>query len=162
VKIKKIVPGDGYRLSGMDVQPGYTIFFIHKSFTMTGDMIIAAIAVAGGLAIGAISIIVSIPWAIKEKMARLEARTKERLALIEKGINPAEFLKEPKRAGNDPLFWGLLLAGLGLGIFLGYLLSLVIGWDSTVLSNSLAILFGGVGLIIYRLVAGKPNDQPPA
>jgi hypothetical protein len=129
---------------------------------MTGDMIIAAIGVAGGLGIGAVTIIVSVRWGMKEKIAKLEAKTKERLALIEKGINPDEFPKEPKRAGNDPLLWGLLLAGMGLGAFLGFLLDQVTQWDSIILTNSLAIFFGGVGLIVYRLAFGKPNGQPPA
>ena len=133
---------------------------------MNGDQLMSAIiggiAVFGGLAVGAVSIIVSVPWAMKEKMAKLDAKTKERLALIEKGINPVEFLKEPKRVGNDPLLWGLLLTGMGLGAFLGFLLDQVTHWDSIILTNSLAIFFGGVGLIVYRLVFGKPNDQPPA
>ena len=57
---------------------------------------------------------------MKEKLARLEARNKERMILIEKGHNPEDFLKEKKRAGWDPLFWGFLLAGIGLGLFVGY------------------------------------------
>jgi hypothetical protein len=126
------------------------------------SLVIGGIAVAGGLAVGAISIIVSVPWSMKEKLAKLEARTKERLALIEKGFSPEQVFKEPKGAGQDPLLWGLLLAGMGFGIFLGYILYLITGWDRVALINSMAILFGGGGLIVYRLFFKRPDDQHPA
>src|ERR1700722_5121400 len=116
---------------------------------MNGVMIIGGIAVAGGLAIGAISIVVSVPWAMKEKLAKLEARNRERMALIEKGIDPDQLLKEKRGMGQDLLFWGLLLAGLGLGVLLGYILSMVTQWDSMILPNAMGALLGGLGLIIY-------------
>jgi hypothetical protein len=127
---------------------------------LTG-LVISSIATLGGMTIAAISIIISVPLGMKEKLAKLEAKTKERLAMLEKGIDPMLLLKEPKRAGNDPLLWGLLLTGMGLGILLGYFLYLVTRWDRVVLTNSLAILFGGIGLIIYRLFFTKPDDQRP-
>src|ERR1700722_6358841 len=96
---------------------------------MNGDMIIGGIAVAGGLAIGAVSIVVSVPWAMKEKLAKMEARNKERMVLIEKGLDPEEVFREKKRVGDDPLFWGFLLAGIGLGLFVGYLVALSTNWD---------------------------------
>ncbi len=68
---------------------------------MSGDMIIGGIAVAGGLAIGAISVAVSVPWAMKEKLAKLEAQTRERMALIEKGFDPELIFKDKKKVGND-------------------------------------------------------------
>jgi uncharacterized protein DUF6249 len=129
---------------------------------MTGDMIIGAIAVAGGLAIGAISIFVSVPWAMKEKLAKMEARNKERMALIEKGIDPDQMLKEKRGAGSDPLFWGLLLAGLGLGVLLGYILSMVTQWDSMILPNAMGALLGGVGLIVYAWNRKRMDDQRPS
>jgi hypothetical protein len=129
---------------------------------MTGDMIIGAIAVGGGLAIAAISIVVSVPWAMKEKLAKLEARNRERMALIEKGIDPDQLLKEKRGMGQDPLFWGLLLAGLGLGVLLGYILSMVTQWDSMILPNAMGALLGGVGLIIYAWNRKRMDDQRPS
>ena len=127
---------------------------------MQGDLIIAAIAVGGGLAIGAISIIVSVPWAMKEKLAKLEARNRERMALIEKGIDPDQVLKEKRGVGNDPLFWGLLLTGSGLGILLGYILSMVTQLDSLILPNAMGILLGGISMIIYTYLK-RAYDQRP-
>jgi hypothetical protein len=127
---------------------------------MQGDLIIGAIAVGGGLAIAAISIVVSVPWAMKEKLAKLEARTRERLALIEKGIDPDKLFKEKRGVGHDPLFWGFLLAGLGLGILLGYVLSMVTQWDSLMLPNAMGILLGGLGMIVYTY-RKRADDQRP-
>lgn len=124
-------------------------------------LIIGGIAVAGGLAIGAISIIVSVPWSMKEKIAKLEIKSKERLAMLEKGMDPALIFKEPKPAGHDPLLWGLLLAGMGLGLLLGYVLSLITGWNRVVLTNSMAVLFGGIGLVVYSLYRKGSTDQHP-
>ena len=139
-----------------------SIFYFTTIICMTAEMIIGAIAVGGGLAIAAISIVVSVPWAMKEKLAKLEARTRERLALIEKGIDPDQQLKEKRGVGNDPLFWGFLLAGLGLGILLGYIVSMVTRWDSMILPNAMAALLGGLGLIIYAWNRKRMDDQHPS
>ena len=129
---------------------------------MEGDLIIAGIGVTGGMAIAVISIAISIPWAMKEKMAKLEARTRERLALIEKGIDPDQIFKEKRSVGQDPLFWGFLLAGLGLGLLLGYILSMVAKWDSLIATNAMAILLGGLGMIIYPRYRKRADDQRPS
>jgi hypothetical protein len=124
-------------------------------------LIIGGIAVTGGLAIGAIAIVVSIPWGMKEKLAKLEAKTRERMVLIEKGYDPMEVFKEKKKVGNDPLFWGFLVAGLGLGLFLGYVLALTKGWDVKILTNALACFLGGLGMIIYHFYTRKRDEQRP-
>ena len=127
---------------------------------MTAEMIIGAIAVGGGLAIAAISIVVSVPWAMKEKLAKLEARNRERMALIEKGIDPDKLTKERRGVGHDPLFWGFLLVGLGLGILLGYILSQVTQWNSMILPNAMGILLGGLAMIVYTY-RKRADDQRP-
>jgi hypothetical protein len=122
-------------------------------------LIIGGIAVTGGLAIGAIAIVVSVPQTMKEKLAKLETKSKERLAMLEKGIDPAIIFKEQRSVGQDPMLWGLLLAGMGLGILVGYLLSLLLGWDRSVLTNALGILLGGVGLILHSTFRKRSPDQ---
>jgi hypothetical protein len=47
-------------------------------------------------------------------------RTRQNLAMIEKGMNPKEFANRPAPYKN--LKWALLLVGAGLGLFLAYLL----------------------------------------
>lgn len=122
-------------------------------------LVMGITAVGGSLAVGAIAIIVSVPWAMKEKLAKLEAKSKERLALIEKGMDPDQHLEEKKSSGQDPLFWGLLLAGLGLGLFLGYLVALMTGLDKAILTNALSIFLGGVGMIIYPIYRKRSQDR---
>ena len=55
-------------------------------------------------------------------------RTRQNLAMIEKGMNPKEFADRPAPYKN--LKWALLLIGAGVGLFLAYLL------DNFVLINS--------------------------
>ncbi len=120
---------------------------------------IGLIAVGGGMFIGLISIVISVPWAYREKLAKLEASNKERLALIEKGVDPLLLFRQKKTAGQDPLFWGLLLIGIGAGSFLGMVLNALTGWNVATLTNSLAILLGGVALVIYFLYRNRSDRQ---
>ncbi len=47
-------------------------------------------------------------------------KTRQNLAMIEKGMNPKEFANRPAPYKN--LKWALLLIGAGLGLFLAYVL----------------------------------------
>ena len=47
-------------------------------------------------------------------------RTRQNLAMIEKGMNPKEFANRPAPYKN--LKWALLLIGAGAGLFLAYLM----------------------------------------
>ena len=47
-------------------------------------------------------------------------RTRQNLAMIEKGMNPKEFADRPAPYKN--LKWALLLIGAGVGLFLAYFL----------------------------------------
>lgn len=47
-------------------------------------------------------------------------RTKQNMAMIEKGMNPKEFANRPAPYKN--LKWALLLVGAGLGLFIAYFL----------------------------------------
>ncbi|SRR5258708_989250 len=126
------------------------------------SLIIGGIAVTGGLAIGAVSVMVSVPWAMKEKIAKMEIKNRERMAMLEKGIDPEIIFRESRGVGQDPLLWGLLLAGMGLGVLLGYIVHLLTGWDRMVLTNGMAILFGGVGLIVFSFFRRQTEDRKAA
>jgi hypothetical protein len=47
-------------------------------------------------------------------------KTRQNLAMIEKGMNPKEFVNRPAPYKN--LKWALLLIGAGVGLFLAYIL----------------------------------------
>jgi hypothetical protein len=124
-------------------------------------LIIGGVSVLGGLTIGGIAVAVSVPWSMKEKIAKQEAASKERLALIEKGYDPEQVFKHKKGVGSDPLLWGCLLAGLGLGVLVGYILSKVNAWDEKVMTNAVGIGLGGVGLVVYHFYSKRSNNQTP-
>lgn len=89
-------------------------------------------------------------------------RNKENMALIEKGINPKEYTQRP--APYRSLKWGLLLMGAGLGLLLGYILSLqfVPNDDNPVMYFSMLALCGGMGLFLsYKIEKKETIDNKP-
>jgi hypothetical protein len=98
-------------------------------------------------------------------------RTRQNLAMIEKGMNPKEFADRPAPYKN--LKWAMLLIGAGVGLFLAYLL------DNYVLVNqvtathydddrnvpiyfSLIAIGGGLGLFAsYKIEKKWYDDNKP-
>ena len=79
-------------------------------------------------------------------------RTRENLAMVEKGMNPKEQVNRPAPYKN--LKWGLLLMGAGVGLLLAYILDSYVlprkpDHDDTIafLYFALLAIGGGVGLI---------------
>ncbi len=116
---------------------------------------VAIIAVAGGLAVGAIAIYTGVTQDTKLKLALLEARAKERLALIEKGLDPKLADIDKPKDYSSALLWGLLLSGLGLGALLGLKLNYLTGYDHHFLVHIMMLLFGGAGLILFYYIKKK-------
>lgn len=79
-------------------------------------------------------------------------RNKERLALIEKGIDATIFETKPKKF--QILKWALLFIGVGIGIFLGAMLERA-GFPSEPAYFSLIFFFGGIGLLIAHIAEKK-------
>ena len=82
----------------------------------------------------------------------LFVRKKERLALIQKGAD-ATIFESSKQPSS--LKWGLLLVGIGAGILLGKVLAVYTTLEEEPAFFSMICLFGGIGLIIYHLIAKK-------
>ncbi len=85
-------------------------------------------------------------------------KTRQNLAMIEKGMNPKEFANRPAPYKN--LKWALLLIGAGAGLFLAYLLDNYVLSDQTYNHDgknvpiyfSLIAIGGGLGLFgSYRI-----------
>jgi hypothetical protein len=82
---------------------------------------------------------------------------KENMAMIEKGMNPREFMNKPAPFKN--LKWALLLVGCGIGLFLAYLLDNYMLTDTAKSDDgtpaiyfSLIAIGGGLGLLgSYRI-----------
>jgi len=97
-------------------------------------------------------------------------RTRQNLAMIEKGMNPKEFANRPAPYRN--LKWGLLLVGAGLGFFLAYMLDNFVLYkishtdnfgnngDNVPVYFALVAIGGGLGLIqSYRMEKKETLDK---
>jgi tellurite resistance protein TehA-like permease len=89
-------------------------------------------------------------------------RNRERMAMIERGMDPR--LNKPKSSGYNTytLTWGLLLIGAGIGLFLAYVLDYSVFKtfntenENPAIYFSLIAIFGGSGLFLsYRI---EKND----
>ena len=85
-------------------------------------------------------------------------RTKERLALIEKGMDAGIFKGECSQYAL--VKWGIFLIALGLGVVAGSLLAGVI--EDVVAYFTAILVYGGVGLIVAYLVTSKLMDKKRA
>lgn len=86
-------------------------------------------------------------------------RTKERLALIEKGVDAGVFKTDPVNRRIDLVKWGVFLIALGIGVVAGLALSNVI--NEVVAFFTAILICGGVGLIAAYFVIKKlaKNDK---
>jgi hypothetical protein len=96
-----------------------------------------------------------------------DGRHKERMAMVEKGINPADFKSvAPIKLwqGNvlSNLKWGLLLVFAGIGLFVGYHLENYFGFHEETAVFGSILIAGGLALIIfYFLAANKLKKEKP-
>ena len=72
-------------------------------------------------------------------------KSRENLAMIEKGMNP----KLDRPAPYKNLKWGLLLIGAGVGLFLAYMLDryMLRDWENPAIYFALIGIGGGIGLV---------------
>lgn len=102
-------------------------------------------------------------------------RTRQNLSMIEKGMNPKQFISRPAPYKN--LKWALLLIGAGIGLFLAYLLDNYVLYQTNVseyhhnpernvpIYFALIAIGGGLGLFgSYKMEKkwwdeNKINDQ---
>ena len=91
-------------------------------------------------------------------------RTRENLAMLEKGMNPKQYANRP--APYRSLKAGLLFLGAGIGLLIAYIIdhNLSRRYDNPALYFSLIAIGGGLGLIISYAVEKKEwlnkNNDP--
>lgn len=78
----------------------------------------------------------------------------ERMAMIEKGVDPALFNLKKQRSTSLPLRFSLLLIGVGLGLFIGYFLDVHFGMEE-VAYFSMLFICGGIGLGLAYIIEEK-------
>lgn len=86
------------------------------------------------------------------------ARNRERMAMIEKGADPKFFESLKTSSKTRALKWGLVLVGVGIGLFLAGI-CVSAGMDEGAAYPGLICLFGGAGLLIAYRIEQKSN--PP-
>jgi len=90
----------------------------------------------------------------------LGIRRKERMAMMEKGIDPSTFMPV-RRTNAYALKYGILLIGVALGILLGKYLSTtsVFMYEEEAAYFSMIFLFGGLSLVIYYFLEKKMRSD---
>ena len=89
----------------------------------------------------------------------LTTRNKERLAMIEKGVNPELFKTKPEPdSGFVTIKSGLFLIGVGIGIIAGYFLK-ESGMDDSAAYFSMILLFGGIALVVSYFIQKKNTEN---
>ena len=90
----------------------------------------------------------------------VSARNKERLALIDKGLDANMLhIKTTTHGRYDALKFGLLLIGFAIGLLLGNVLESYTDIQEEVAYFSMIMLFGGLSLILYYLIMKKIKPE---
>jgi len=89
-----------------------------------------------------------------------EGRHKERMAMIDKGVNPADFKSAtPFRLWQGSVLsnlkWGLLFVFAGIGLLVGQQLEYYFGFHEETAVFGSILIAGGFALIIFYLIAAK-------
>ncbi len=88
-----------------------------------------------------------------------DTRHRERMAMIEKGLTPAEMASvSPRRFLAHPLTnlkWGLLALFVGFGIFVGNYVQSVTMMDEGPAFFGSIFISGGLALVVYYVIAAR-------
>lgn len=82
-------------------------------------------------------------------------RHRERMALIENGMSADIFNDGHRHA----LKFALLLIGIGLGLLAGYGVYTVFGLNQIIVQASMALTFGGLGLLTYYQLMRRKDKR---
>ncbi len=90
-------------------------------------------------------------------------RNRERMAMIEKGLNPSDLkgisLSEFFRSRPlNSLKWGLLTMFVGIGLIVAMLLDEVYMLEEPLYFGSM-LIFGGLALVLFYVIASKKQPE---
>ena len=95
----------------------------------------------------------------------IDSRHRERTAIIEKGLNPSDYMQLYKHQSFaiNPLAnlkWGLLAIFAGLGTLIAAVLSSWYHYEEGAIFPGVILVLGGVGLVVFYLIASKKVKEP--
>lgn len=88
------------------------------------------------------------------------AQNRERMAMIEKGLDVSDIYRKRPSNPNSIAKWGFLLVGVALGLIIGAILIHYTALAEPAVIFSSIFLFGGLGLLIYYFTIGNKNGKP--
>jgi positive regulator of sigma E activity len=93
-------------------------------------------------------------------LKHFETRHKERMAMIEKGVTPADFKSTTtsrlwQGSVLSNLKWGLLFVFAGIGLLVGQQLEYYFGFHEGSAVFGSILITGGLALIIFYFIAAK-------
>ena len=91
----------------------------------------------------------------------LTTRNRERLALIEKGMDASAFATKGSKfsIAKFILNLALLFMGIGMGIFIGNYLSNALNMDRDFMIPSMLFVFGGLGLVVGFFITRRLEEK---
>lgn len=89
----------------------------------------------------------------------LRNRNRERMLMIEKGVDPSIYLQKKGSSSSTALKYGLFLIGIAIGIIMGAVLTQTTSMVDGFAYLSMILLFGGIGLMAYYLIERKKDDR---
>jgi hypothetical protein len=87
-------------------------------------------------------------------------RNRERMAMIDKGADPALFQRKQSGSKGSSIKAGLFLVGVAMGILMGNVLEVTTSLDEEVAYFSMIFLFSGASLVIYYLFIERKAKDP--
>ncbi len=86
-------------------------------------------------------------------------RRRERLTLIEKGMDASIFSTKENNNSFVSLRFGMLFIGVGFGVLMGNILSVTTSLDEEVAYFSMVFLGGGIALVANYLIEKKEKKS---
>ncbi len=87
-------------------------------------------------------------------------RHRERMTMIDKGIDPKIFVKPRNNNHNGLITWGFLFVGLGIGFFVANMVDTYTELVNVPVYFGSVLLFGGLGLVAaYMITKGAKKTE---
>ena len=89
----------------------------------------------------------------------IKTKNRERIQMIEKGINPDEGLNVSQYREHSSLRNGILFLFFGLGLLMGQLLVVLDAFDKPLSHLIMLLIFGGIGFLINYMIIQKMHRK---